>query len=183
MSTLKTNSIKEKNFSLIEILVVINIIVILLAMLLPAIGKSRESAKRVKCMSNLKQIGLALRSYTIDADEWFPNDLNLLIKGAYLDDPKIYSCPSAGAEAAIVNNELDNNKGYLYIAEDDQINSISEPEAGANASLVSDKKGNHDDYGNVLFSAGHVQPLRGPKWYNDSKISEFLRDLIDTPSL
>jgi len=178
---LKTNSIKEKTFSLIEILVVINIIAVLLAILLPALSKSRETAKRINCMSNLKQIGLSLRSYTIDAEEWFPNDLNLLVKEAYLTDPRIYTCPSARPEATInADNEIVNG-GFHYIAEHPTIDSISEPEAGGNTSLASDKKGNHSDYGNVLFSAGHVKQMKGPKWFNESEISDFLRELIDPP--
>jgi hypothetical protein len=129
----------------------------------------------------MKQMGLALRSYTIDYDEWFPNDLNLLVKNAYLSDPKIYSCPSTRPEATInTDNEIVNGS-FFYIAEHPTIDSISEKEAGANTSLASDKKVNHTSYGNVLFSAGHVKPMQGPKWFNDSEISDFLRELIDPP--
>ena len=122
---------EEKKFSLIELLVVINIIAILLAILLPALSKSRESGRRVKCMSNMKQIGLALRSYTIDYDEWFPNDLNILAQNAYLSEPKIYSCPSTRPEATLnADNEIVNGS-FHYIAEHPTIDSISEKEAGS----------------------------------------------------
>ena len=46
---------RHRHFSLVELLVVTNVIVILVAMLVPAVVKSRENAKRVKCMSTLKQ--------------------------------------------------------------------------------------------------------------------------------
>ena len=63
---------KKAGFTLVELLVVISIISMLMAILLPALSSARQMAKGVSCMSNLRQMSLAVQMYTNESDGYYP---------------------------------------------------------------------------------------------------------------
>jgi prepilin-type N-terminal cleavage/methylation domain-containing protein len=87
---------ERRGFTLIELLVVIAIIAILAAILFPVFARARDRAKRLNCVSNLKQIGTAINTYANDYDDYlFPQ---LWGNGSWLHP--VGATPPQGAQGA-----------------------------------------------------------------------------------
>lgn len=111
-------------FTLIELLVVIAIISILAAILFPVFGRARENARRTSCQSNLKQIALGVKQYTLDYDERFPLDVVSGTAGVspfgwadallpYTKSTQILQCPS-DTVATPTTPDQPNYSDYFY---------------------------------------------------------------------
>jgi len=98
----------KKGFTLIELLVVIAIIAILAAILFPVFARAREKARQSSCLSNVKQINLALMQYVQDYDEMTPlyhfNSYMYFWDGAiypYVKNAQVFACPSKASHGAL----------------------------------------------------------------------------------
>src|SRR5262245_17536445 len=124
----KPNSFHRRGFTLIELLVVIGIIIILAALLLPALGRAKECARRAKCLSNLKQTALGLKLFAQEHEGYYPWHIPPEDGGTYgpiardawrhyaaasneLESPKILVCPSDRATKDNVTDWADGPDG------------------------------------------------------------------------
>ena len=100
----------KKGFTLIELLVVMTIIGLLAALLFPVFAKVRENGRRTACLSNEKQLGLAISQYAADNDAYFPNtqspdnadDWTLQVF-PYIKSASVYRCPDDPTEDGDIN--------------------------------------------------------------------------------
>ncbi|HWB53316.1 MAG TPA: H-X9-DG-CTERM domain-containing protein [Tepidisphaeraceae bacterium] len=131
----------------------------LASVLLPAMNRSRETANRVKCGSNMRQIGQAMLLYSNEHGGKFPSDMGTLIIAEAIP-PQAFFCPSSNdslspefgkmvpeAQAAW----LDQHSDYIYLGKGKT--SSSPPDV----ILLYEKDSDHHDGMNMLFGDGHVE--------------------------
>lgn len=115
---------RATGFTLIELLVVMAIIAVLLGILLPSLGRAREQARKIACLSNMRQMGIAVSAYLLDSDYRLPpsschcedpNDHWLRILSGYTGEHLLFQCPSdKGKDFVDWNRPLEDQTDVRY---------------------------------------------------------------------
>ena len=139
---------KKGGFTLIELLVVIAIIGILAGFLLPAVTSARKIAQASKCINNLHQIMLAIRTYTMDYNEYFPDtngtgNANLdPLYSRYLSTYDLAKCPSSTSATPTTTW---GTSDYAYNVDVTESDSSDTPVLGDNAIVAGSATSKHSE--------------------------------------
>jgi hypothetical protein len=142
--------------------------VALAILFLPILNPPKARSNRLTCASHLKQISLALGMYASDWGGAFPpnshaNGLEILRSQGYLEDPKMYVCPSSDTIPAAAGEKLtEEHVDYHYRG------GLSETALPGTA-LAWDKDRNHTKFGNILFLDvyPHISGFTGKNWQDN----------------
>ncbi|HCE43786.1 MAG TPA: hypothetical protein DET40_09580 [Lentisphaeria bacterium] len=133
--------------------------------------KAKEEKHRKSCMSNMKQIGVALQMYANVFEGKFPEaggakGLDKLRSGGFLEHPQPYVCPATGNMPATFGQPItEETCDYVYVG------GLSE-HSDRNTPMLWCKPGNHKDYGNILYVNGEIKAVSGSNWLSQTKLKK-----------
>jgi prepilin-type N-terminal cleavage/methylation domain-containing protein/prepilin-type processing-associated H-X9-DG protein len=167
-------------FTLVELLVVIAIIAILAALLLPVVAKSKEQGRSSACLSNLRQIGVAVQLYTMDHENRMPvmYDALLSTNGAlvtntatidlvlsnYLGNVRVLACPSDDKQLFVRTASSYAWNSLINGQDAERLSVFAIQFDPHNIPIAFDKEAFHSEVGqgrgvNYLYADGHIRNL------------------------
>jgi prepilin-type processing-associated H-X9-DG protein len=134
------------------------------SILLPSLNRAREAAQRVKCASNLRQVGQAIHMYANENGGTFPDTLDRVLATQDLT-ADVYVCPSssdtpapgANAQAQAAALSKGGHLSYVYVGKGMTSQILTSPNAGRTVLAYEPMTNHRNDGCNILFADGRVQ--------------------------
>lgn len=130
----KRKGVRGRGFTLIELLVVIAIVALLAAILLPSLSRSKQSTRRLLCVTHLKQLALATVMYVMDSEGYYPSSNSAdrwpqAIRPGY-QDLRLLACPDDRSINGVATNSVSADlapRSYLLNAWTDYFDLLPQP--------------------------------------------------------
>ncbi|MFC1672042.1 DUF4190 domain-containing protein, partial [Planctomycetota bacterium] len=145
--------------------ITVAVLAIMAGMLLPALARAREEARKAVCKGNLRQIGMSASMYAQDNNK-FPEKLSQLYP-EFAPDLNTFACPSSDKTITSAD-QIDSESPYVLAS---GVTMLS----GGSGALAYEKKGIHDGGANVVFVDGHVE------WVSEGRLDQLLANPSAAP--